>query len=178
MKYALGILILAATTTASDSVQWKSDAAMHEYFVKRFLESAGNGMERMQTPAMAINDSMWLTDGLSTFKLGTLELIGIAKHDSPVAFADLRHRPFAGDKETRGLTAFETRALKELQGGAELTTQRDRRGRTVVGAVRAREECLRCHNSNGQGYQVGDLLGAFSYRLDNAKLPADLVTRQ
>ena len=175
MKYVLAMFMLAATATASiDSVQWKSDAAMHEYFVKRFLESAGNGMERMITPTMTITDSMWLTLEPRTFKLGTLELIGIAEHKNPVAFVDLRHRSFRANTETRALTAFETRALKELQAGVDLATDADGRGRTVVGALRARQECLGCHNRGGQEYQAGDLLGALSYRLDTARLPADL----
>jgi hypothetical protein len=176
MKKVLAILILTVVAMAStdSAVRWKSDAAMHEYFIKRFLESAGNGMERMLTPTMTITDSMWLTEGTRTFKLGTLELVGIANHESPVAFVELRHRPFSSDKETRTLTAFETRALKELQAGTEITSEADRRGRTVVGALRARQECLGCHNSNGQKYQAGDLLGALVYRLDSAKLPANL----
>ena len=39
------------------------------------------------------------------------------------------------------------------------------RGRpVVVGALRAREGCLHCH----EGHETGDLFGAFSYRLEVA----------
>jgi hypothetical protein len=158
---------------AETDVRWQSDAAMHAYFVARFLESAGNGYERMLAPQIAITDSMWLTLDTTTLKIGTLELIGVANHPSPVAYVDLRHRSHPRNVETRPLSDFETQAIAKFRAGQDIIVQPDRRGRTVVGALRAQQGCLACHNRGEQRFETGDVLGALSYRLDTAKLPTE-----
>jgi hypothetical protein len=168
-----GILLLMPVHGAAEEpfdVRWPSDAAMHAYFLDRFLHSAGNGIERMLSPLIVVTDSMWLTPDATAFKLGTVELIGVAYHPSPVAFVDLRHRSFPRNVETRALTDFERQALDKLRAGRDVVAQPDRQGRTVIGAIRARETCLGCHNREGKRVQAGDVLGALSYRLDVVKL--------
>lgn len=62
--------------------------------------------------------------------------------------------------QTRAPDAFESRALSRLRGGASLISERSGDQLRVVGAIRARRSCLLCH----QGAELGDSLGAFSYR--------------
>jgi hypothetical protein len=94
--------------------------------------------------------------------LQTLDLIGVALHEEPVAYVseylprmdELRAAP------TRSLDDFEAAGLTALERGEELFV-RDRGGeRRMLGAIRAARQCLACH-----GDERGDLLGAFSYRL-------------
>ena len=47
--------------------------------------------------------------------------------------------------------------MKRLASGEDLVIE----GATALGAIRARPDCRHCH----RGRAVGDLLGAFAYRL-------------
>src|SRR5207237_541187 len=67
---------------------------------------------------------------------------------------------------TRPLEAFETRAIDELKKGKELLVETSAGEMRMVGAIRAKEACIACHKSN----KVGDLLGAFTYRVDAVSL--------
>jgi hypothetical protein len=92
------------------------------------------------------------------YALNSVELIGIARHATPVAFVVNRHGASTTTRE-RALADFERTALRD---GQEVVAGTSRNERFVVGAVRATEEgCLRCH----AGTKSGDLLGALSYRL-------------
>lgn len=57
-------------------------------------------------------------------------------------------------------TEFETAALAKLRDGDDLVLQSSSKEMRVLGAVRARQDCLSCHK-----VEVGDLLGAFTYKL-------------
>lgn len=59
--------------------------------------------------------------------------------------------------------AFETRALAKLKEGMEVVASTGRDDMRMVGAIRARADCLSCHK-----VQTGDLLGAFTYTLKSA----------
>ena len=89
------------------------------------------------------------------------------RHDSPVAFVasiatDAGHSsPRVIRLQTRSLTPFETRSLDRLRAGSEVVTETRGPDRLVVGAVRARKDCLSCH----AGYKESDVLGALTYRL-------------
>jgi hypothetical protein len=146
---------------------WQSDAQMHSYFESCFLRASGFGYERMIAPPMVVDDFMWMKRDSGGYKLGTLELIGIAKHESPVVFVDILHRVPEASRETRALTAFEAKAVDSLRGGGDIVVDEGPKRRLVVGALRADATCLKCH----QGIKEGDLLGALSYRLDRAILP-------
>ena len=62
---------------------------------------------------------------------------------------------------TRSLDLFESTGLEALAKGDELFT-RSRNGVVrMLGAVRAKSDCLSCHDNKREG----DLLGAFSYTL-------------
>jgi len=152
-------------------IEWSSDYALHTYFNNRFLESPGNGMSRMYADPMRVHDLMRLRiTSTDTYKLERVELVGVAMHDKPVAFTRAAH----GSKflEPRPLTISEERALVELASGETISVHSDKTGRRVVGALRAKQECLHCH----AGYKAGDLLGALSYRLTAADHPSPVAS--
>jgi hypothetical protein len=70
------------------------------------------------------------------------------------------------DAPTRPLDDFERARLEQLRAGRDLSAASAPRRIRMLGAIRARNSCLKCHSAD-----TGDLLGAFSYdlRLD---LPA------
>jgi hypothetical protein len=94
--------------------------------------------------------------------LRKLELVGMVKHEKPMAYVsgqlprmeDLKNAP------TRELDAFEAAAIRRLQGGEDVATEETLNRIRLVGAVRANNACLDCHN-----VKRGQLLGAFSYEL-------------
>ena len=115
---------------------------MHETVVTKFVRTPGSGLERMSK-----------TRGFVAARVPSvesIELVGVALHDSPVAYVD-------DNETTRPLNAIEHDLLKRLGSGEELAIE----GATALGAIRARPDCRRCH----LGRAVGDLLGAFAYRL-------------
>src|SRR5262245_3616853 len=156
------VLTGAQKTVTTGPQLWSSDFALHAYFVDRFLESPGNGIGRVYQPPMALTDSMRLRiTSRETYKLDSFDLVGVGKHPEPVAFLGRTHQRVAMLRQTRTLTPFETRALAELASGEDVAVQKDETGgRAIVGALRAKEDCLRCH-----GGKTGDVLGALSYRL-------------
>ena len=166
-------------------IQWRTAEDMNSYFVKQFIASANFGGARMVAQPMVVDDSMRLlpndvpsSENLSAtqpapaaYMIENLELIGIAKHETPVAFVVNRHilgnsAQRSPNLTTRPLTTFETKALAELHPGVDVAEQTEKDGLLIVGAVRAQDACLRCHTSS----KVGDALGAFSYRLKPASL--------
>ncbi len=158
------------------NVQWPTDFAMHTYFADRFLESRGNGVNRMYDEPMQLQDSMRLRitsavpsrnlqfSPVDAYKLDRVELIGVAMHDKPVAFRSVNHRSLTTLLQGRPLTVFEERALVELTAGETASIHTETAERFVVGALRAQQDCLECHKA----YKPGDLLGALSYRLTPA----------
>jgi hypothetical protein len=63
------------------------------------------------------------------------------------------------DLQTRPLDLFETAGVVELSQGKELFIRQKGNVVRMLGALRAREQCLKCHSDT----KKGDLLGAFSY---------------
>lgn len=174
---------------------WNSEEQMNYFYVNKFIQSAGFGGVRMTVPTMTIDPSIWLVLGqeieldgakitaAETFKIDHLELIGIAKHDPPVAFFINRHSAFLINQarqttpsrfskpqtisSTRPLTDFEQTALAAIKAGKEVADQPQPDGSLlVVGAVRAQAACIQCHDT----YKAGDALGAFSYHLTKISL--------
>jgi len=79
-----------------------------------------------------------------------------AEHDR------MKEKPVASSKNTptRKLDDFETRALTHLREGEDVVLRSSVPEMRVLGAIRARGECLECHKT-----KAGELLGAFSYTL-------------
>ena len=72
-------------------------------------------------------------------------------------------KPFDGSKATkRKLDGFELTALERLKTGADVVSQESGKTLRVFGAIKARKDCLGCHQQNKEG----DMLGAFTYTLN------------
>ena len=115
------------------------------------------------------------------WNLKEMLLIGIVKHETPVVYLggageshnvvktrDTRppvpppSEPRArGKAPSRPTDAFESAALAELRKGTELSASTTPAETRLVGAIRARADCIACHDGG-----VGALLGAFTYRLE------------
>jgi hypothetical protein len=157
--------------------RWSSDLTMHRQFLERFRSAVGLGRSRMVNPSLRVHDDMLLSLTVPSedaapletlrYRLKSLELVGIAKHATPVAFVIGSHIDRSGAEHTRPLNRFEQRALSGLRSANEVVGQTTRSGRDVVGAIRATGECISCHATS----TVGDLLGAFSYRLERLAEP-------
>jgi hypothetical protein len=61
--------------------------------------------------------------------------------------------------ETRPLDIFEIAGVAELSQGKQLFVRHEENVVRMLGALRATDQCLKCHTDN----KKGDLLGAFSY---------------
>jgi hypothetical protein len=99
---------------------------------------------------------------LNRWKIVRLELVSLLKHDTPVVY-ESEHLPQVSeldDAKTRPLTTFEAGALDTLRAGEELTAQTNGNLIEMVGAIRASNDCMKCHD-----VPRGTLLGAFSYQL-------------
>jgi hypothetical protein len=158
-------------------------AEMNAFFTDRFIASYSFGKGRMTLPPMDTNPSMRFIEdpaGNVSFGIDSLQLIGIARHSPPVAFTIRIHALSTDGKQnfglatpadiealthTRPLTDFEQQALLKFAAGQNLVIQKSTAGSlVVVGAIRANESCLECHALA----KVGDVLGAFTYRLSYA----------
>ncbi len=159
--------------------------------VDAFNSSEGFGDFRMGAPTMNMGAILSVPLQLrnstkARFARTQFELVSLLKHTPPVVYAfttDLsathmalvlgtKHRPATAIElnlmgvakpppPTRPLDAFEVAALKRLQAGVEVVAGVDHGQMRVLGAVRARESCVKCH----EGTSVGTLLGAFTYSL-------------
>jgi len=167
-------IAVAATpqTTSDEHARWPAFEKMHEYYLAAFNASDSFGDKRLADEKISIDASRRYVG--DTYVLKDLGLIGLAKHKppkAPVVFLDktaaddvIVHRridPGSWLHPTRELTMAEQLALDALKQGSELFVEQEGDGQRVVGAVRASDRCLRCH----EGSRHGDVLGAFTYRL-------------
>ena len=153
------------------ATRWPSDAAMHRQFVERFHSAVGLGRARMVSPSLRVHDDMVLTLAVPEdegspaatlrYRLERLELVGIARHPTPVAFVVDSHTDRSRVERTRPLSGFERRALASMSSANDVVAETTSTGRNVLGAIRATAECTSCHATSN----AGDILGAFSYGL-------------
>ncbi len=97
-----------------------------------------------------------------TWQVARLELVSLLRHDTPVACLS-DHLPNLEELEglsTRPLDEFEQASLARLREGEELVTAEEPALIRMLGAVRASETCLACHQ-----VPQTTLLGAFAYEL-------------
>jgi hypothetical protein len=142
---------------------------MHDYYTRRFESADGFGVSRMPTPPM-LDRSGVLDLGQQRYAITRLELIGLLKRPTPVAYVPLRHATTydPADFMSRPLTGFETRALVALRRGRVIVSAPGEEPDTlrVVGALRGNGSCLKCHKDRNED----DLLGAFTYTLQAVPL--------
>lgn len=143
----------------------------HAQHVVSFLNAPSNGMSRM-TEIKAFPTELYTqaSDEQSKrrYRLARNELIGIAMHSKPVAYrAASEHQGDQKNKILSSATAptrmpdeFEAEALKKLSDGQDLASLENPGELRIVGAIRATQDCLACHEC-----KVHDLLGAFTFRL-------------
>lgn len=177
---------------------WTSADQLHNYYFNMYLRSGENGMmgrtlleiipySLLVFPKeMRVNGEVITT--VEAYRLDKLELIGLAMHDQPTAYSVNRHPLFMLEQTSpneppkpgaikgdvpltvttpRPLTDAEKTALTEIKTGKDVIEQPGAEGALrIVGALRAQAGCIQCHTTN----KVGDVLGAFSYRLSKVPL--------
>ena len=100
------------------------------------------------------------------YKLERLELVGLVRNPEPAVYVSefLPRMTELDAVTTRPADGFEATALTKLAAGEDLVANAVGSKVRLLGAVRNMTACVECH-----GGQRGDLLGAFSYRLAEAK---------
>lgn len=138
--------------------------SLHEASVLDFVNPAGFGLFQDRTRVLGFQKHGFskVPDPADTWKVGTIDLIGLLLHPEPVAYvsANLPRMDELRDAPTRPLDPFEAEGLNRLRGGEDLFVRGSDKQARMLGAVRATKQCLGCH-----GGDRGDLLGAFSYTL-------------
>ncbi len=92
-----------------------------------------------------------------------VQLVGLLRPATPVVYKtdDVTMGTEMADVPTRPLDAFETRGLKKLKAGEDLSFEKLKTGQLrVLGPIYAGGMCIGCHS------QPGEMLGAFSYTFD------------
>jgi hypothetical protein len=152
-----------ALTALLQPPQWESCDEMHDMYTRRFANARGFGLARMPQPGMTDRSGV-LDTGRIRYALDSIELVGLLKPGTPIAYVPDLHteRPSAADFKSRPLTEAEDAAIAAFRQGRDIVSTRDASGALLcVGALRAKESCVGCH----QDKKAGDLLGAFSYRM-------------
>ena len=98
------------------------------------------------------------------YRIRQLQLVSLLQQKSPFVYVTDKLPSMdvldAINVPTRELDDFETRAMRSLCSGADLESDKTDGTIRMLGAVRALPRCTECH-----GGKPGDLLGAFSYKL-------------
>lgn len=94
------------------------------------------------------------------WKLRSLQLISVNKHDVPKAYAmkSLPNMEHTSQAPMRDLDPFESRSMKRLEAGEDVVIQSHRNRVRMVGSMRTLVQCQSCHQT-----ERGNLLGAFTY---------------
>ena len=162
----LGATILVAQserrTIRPDEPRWESCSEMHATFVGRFESVGGMGLSRMPKPPM-LDRSGVLEIEWDRYALDSIELLGLLKQETPVAYVPQWHGAATPSGfKSRALTPFEQEALAGFRAGKDIASAGDDKGGLLcAGALRAKDSCINCHRAK----KIGDLLGSFSYRL-------------
>jgi hypothetical protein len=123
--------------------EWTSYQAMHAYFLQRFVDERGFGMERM----VGVNDPRYrklYADGMR-YSVGRVQLLSL--NGGAVAFAyvtaidaDKRQIQHAAHEP---LADGEADALAKLKDGMTVVLTGGDRHREMVGAIRATADCTK-----------------------------------
>jgi hypothetical protein len=102
----------------------------------------------------AMKSHLWKVENLQLVSLLKSETPGVYLSQNLPRMSELTHA------ETRPLDDFEEKSLTELEKGASVQTESAPDRIRMMGAIRAVDQCLKCHDASR-----GDLLGAFTYTL-------------
>lgn len=168
----LGLGSVTAKSSDASPPAWTSVERMHADYVQAFVESEGFGRARVTPMMMLMHRGILVLDG-KPLHVGEVQLVGIAKHDPPVVYANAFMAFQHGDADQRFLPMTASRhidgqerlILRGMEQGQEVVTQAGGSETKVLGAIRTTTACLECHRSKREG----DLLGAFVYRLEPAQ---------
>jgi hypothetical protein len=119
-------------------------------------------------PQLAFDDPPEPEESESTWRITRLELVSLLMHDEPAVYvskslprmSELTERPVM-----RALDSFEQSSLAKLEGGENIVSQTSLNHIEMLGAIRAVNQCLQCHQ-----VERGALLGAFRYTLHRDQL--------
>jgi hypothetical protein len=110
----------------------------------------------------SVRDRVWLLREQRLMSVNSKSGPAVYVLDAKAEHDSMKEKPVATSKNTptRKLDDFETRALPHLRDGDDVALHSSASEMRVLGAIRARGECLECHKT-----KAGELLGAFTYTL-------------
>ena len=145
----------------------------HERAIQSFVDSAGFGSSRMRRKEYWNDWSVNIEE--ETYEVLRVQLIGATEEEGLRYFESTREPP--GKEKVsktphRALTAREEVIISQLRQRKEPFVIEvvsedqviDLAGMRVIAPMFARESCLKCHDA-----EIGDLLGAFDYRLSKVE---------
>jgi hypothetical protein len=142
----------------------------HDRAVDRFMKVQGFGVGRIGgvLPSFSLGEVVNAPSNDPTktpeasrvnVQTETFQLVSLLKHPEPRVYIISNPWMWRGSEETtRPLGEFEQFALKRLESGDELLVSFKGDRTHALGAIRASDKCLKCHDG-----KRGDLLGAFTY---------------
>jgi hypothetical protein len=136
---------------------------LHEDSVLDFVYPRGFGYVKDRRHVAGFRPhQFWQVPEAMRWRVRTIDLVSLLLHYPPVAYvsANLPRMDELRQAPTRPLDVFESAGLARLGAGEGLFIHATDRGVRMLGALRATRQCLACH-----GCERGDLLGAFSYTL-------------
>jgi hypothetical protein len=144
----------------------KELAAIHAGSVRDFVTPASIPDEALPR-AYLIRAEGKPKEPVKNWEAKSVDLIGLLKHDAPVVYLSekIPDMESLAELPTRALDLFEIAGVDALRNGDELFARSQNGVVRLLGAVRAKADCLACHSRK----QEGDLLGAFSYTLREAE---------
>jgi hypothetical protein len=151
-------------------------ATHHDRCVEVFVKTEGSGFERRPRlthrpssypESLQLPPEAWLPSDSpepagSTWRMTKADLVSLLEHDKAGVYSAGEMRPQFRRPRIRDLDEFEKASLAELRQGEQVRMTEVAEGVRLLGAIRARKECLECHS----GKKEGDLLGALTYTFE------------
>ena len=168
--------------TTLPNIGWESSKAMHEHYVEVFEDTPGAGYFSRMAPTRHFYERVTFFSDDQLYSVDKIDMISFADETrtvsaaQPVAFINPTGHPLQGEQlksvVKRPLTVSENDAVKLLMTGQETAVFGDKEHPTLLGALRANNGCLRCHDG-----KAGDLRGAFIYPMKAVEASRDVAAR-
>jgi hypothetical protein len=137
---------------------------LHRDNVVDFANPEGFGYVKDQKVAGFQSHGFWMEPYSSgQWSVAAVDLVGLLLDENPRVYEskNLPRMDELKNSPTRPLDRFEMDGLERIRGGEDLVVAQTASGVRMLGAIRSAKQCLQCHQGNR-----GDLLGAFTYRLE------------